>query len=108
MPKKATKQTADVVARIDAQIQGVIAEIDAQISQLEEKKTTLLTLFNGESARRGRPAGSKSTAPAKTAAKKKRMVSEETRKLLGEKKREYWAKKRAEKEKEKGKASSKK
>lgn len=106
MPKKATKQTADVVARIDAQIQGVIAEIDAQINQLEEKKTTLLTLFNGEGARRGRPASSKNTAVAKTSAKKKRVVSDETRKLLGEKKREYWAKKRA--EKEKGKASTKK
>lgn len=108
MPKTATKQSADVVARIDAQIQGVIAEIDAQISQLEEKKTTLLSLFNGEGPRRGRPAGSKNAAPAKTGTKKKRLVSEETRKLLGEKKREYWAKKRAEKEKEKGKAATKK
>jgi hypothetical protein len=108
MPKKATEQSADVVARIDAQIQGVIAAIDTQISQLEAKKTTLLTLF-GEAeatARRGRPTSTKkaSAAPANKPAKK-RPVSEETRRLLGEKKREYWAKIRAEKSKSKGGSS---
>jgi hypothetical protein len=106
MPKTATKQNADVVARIDAQIQGVIAEIDAQISQLEEKKVTLLSLFSEDGRHRGRPVSTKKAATSKAGAKKKRAVSEETRKLLGEKKREYWARVRAEKEKGK-KASAK-
>jgi len=94
MPRKATKQNADVVARIDAQIQGVITEINGQIAQLEEKKAALLRLFGaGEVARRGRPpAGAKAAGAAK-----KRKVSLATRRKLKEAKKAYWAKKRAEK-----------
>ena len=92
MPRKATKQNADVVARIDAQIQGVITEINGQIAQLEEKKSALLRLFGtGEAARRGRP-------PAQAAGgAKKRKVSLATRRKLKEAKKAYWAKVRAEK-----------
>ena len=91
MPRKATKQSTDVVARIDAQIQGVITEINGQIAQLEEKKSALLRLFGaGEGARRGRPPGA-----AKTAGAKKRKVSLATRRKLKEAKKAYWAKVRA-------------
>ena len=95
MPRKATKQSADVVARIDAQIQGVITEINGQIAQLEEKKSALLKLFGGgEGARRGRPPGA---AKASAAPAKKRKVSLATRRKLKEAKKAYWANVRAEK-----------
>jgi hypothetical protein len=91
MPRKATKQNADVVARIDAQIQGVITEINGQIAQLEEKKSALLRLFGaGTAARRGRP-------PAGAAPAMKRKVSAATRRKLKEAKKAYWARVRAEK-----------
>ena len=102
MPKKAAKQSVDVVAEIDAKIQGVIADIDAQIELLEEKKVALLGLFGvaPSTARRGRPKGSKNLA--KTAAakpSKKRVFSEETKKKLKAAAKERWAKARAEKNK---------
>src|SRR5438045_2161362 len=92
MPRKATKQSADVVAGIDAQIQSVVTEIDAQIAQLEEKRSALLKLFNTvDTPRRGRPPATDGT-PAP-----KRAVSAATRKKLKEAKKAYWAKVRAEK-----------
>jgi hypothetical protein len=96
MPRTATKQNADVVARIDAQIQGVITEIDGQIAQLEEKKSALLRLFGAaDVARRGRPpAGAKA---AGATAGQKRKVSASTRRKLKEAKKAYWARVRAEK-----------
>jgi|SRR5581483_5377488 len=98
MPRKAAKatgQTADVVARIDAQIQGLITEIDGQIAQLEDKKSALVRLFGtGGVPRRGRPPGS---AKAVAVPGQKRKVSLATRKKLKEAKKAYWAKVRAEK-----------
>jgi hypothetical protein len=99
MPRKATKatgQTADVVARIDAQIQGLITEIDGQIAQLEDKKAALVRLFGtgGGVPRRGRPPGSSKAAAAPG---QKRKVSLATRKKLKEAKKAYWARVRAEK-----------
>lgn len=95
MPRKATEQNADVVARIDAQIQGVITEIDGQIAQLEEKKSALLKLFGtAEVARRGRPAAGAKAAGAAPAQKRK--VSLATRAKLKKSKKAYWAKVRAE------------
>ena len=111
MAKEATKQSADVVAGIDAQIQGVIAEIDAQIAKLAEKRTALLGLFGTAAVaaagpvpgakRRGRPKGSKGTKKAakKQAAGKtgrKRVFSEETKQKLKEAAKARWAKVHAE------------
>jgi len=99
MPRKATKatgQTADVVARIDAQIQGLITEIDGQIAQLEDKKTALVKLFGtGGAPRRGRPPGS---AKAGAGPGQKRKVSQATRAKLKKAKKAYWARIRAERE----------
>lgn len=102
MPRKATKQSADVVAEIDAKIQSVIADIDAQIGKLEEKKVALLSLFGvaPNASRRGRPKGSKNIAKNATAKSgKKRVFSEETKKKLKAAAKERWAKARAEKAK---------
>ncbi|MBI1761238.1 MAG: hypothetical protein HYR56_07370 [Acidobacteria bacterium] len=110
MPKKATKQSADMVAEIDAKIQGVIADIDAQIGKLEDKKAALLSLFGAAAAnekRRGRPKGSRNvTKKAVAKAGKKRVFSAETKKKLKEAAKARWAKARAEKAKtEKAKAA---
>ncbi len=108
MPKKATKQSADVVAGIDAKIQSVITDIDAQIGKLEDKKAALLRLFGAPAAktkRRGRPKGSKNVAKnvAKKAAVKKagkkRVFSAETKRKLKEAAKARWAKVKAEKAK---------
>jgi hypothetical protein len=102
MPKKATKQNADVVAKIDAQIQGIIAELDAQIVQLEEKKAALLTVFGGTAARRrGRPAGSAKTVEVQSTDKpaKTRVVSAATKRKLKEAAKARWARQREEKAK---------
>ena len=102
MPRTASKQSADVVAGIDAKIQGVIDDIDAQIGKLEEKKSALLSVFGvaPNASRRGRPKGSKNIAKIATAkAGKKRIFSEETKKKLKAAAKERWAKARAEKAK---------
>lgn len=102
MPRKASNQSVDVVAEIDAKIQSVVADIDVQIGKLEEKKVALLSLFGAapQSSRRGRPKGSKNVAKnATTKLGKKRVFSEETKKKLKEAAKERWAKVRAEKAK---------
>ncbi len=104
MPKKTTKQSADVVAGIDAKIQGVIADIDMQIEKLEDKKAALLSLFGAPAAktkRRGRPKGSKNVAKKAAVKKagKRRVFSDETKRKLKEAAKARWAKARAEKAK---------
>ncbi len=114
MPKKTTKQSADVVAGIDAKIQSVIADIDAQLEKLEDRKAALLSLFGApasKATRRGRPKGSKNVAkkaPVKAAKGKKRVFSDETKEKLKVAAEARWANARAEKAKaEKAKAKAK-
>jgi hypothetical protein len=75
------------------EVSRIIAEIDAQISKLQQARALLAgTTAHATSASRGRPKGSKNTAPA--APRKKRKLSAEGRKRIADAMKKRWAERR--------------
>jgi hypothetical protein len=73
----------------------ILSEIDAEIARLQQARSALTGIAGSGTVapRRGRPKGSKNSAPAKTA--RKRNISPEGRKRIAEAMKRRWAERRA-------------
>jgi hypothetical protein len=76
------------------EVSRILEEIDAQISKLQQARELLSGTVVKVGKSRGRPKGSKNAKTAAKAAPRKRKISPEGRKRIGEAMKKRWAERR--------------
>ena len=90
--------TIDFERNSTMDVSKILAEIDAKIASLQQARAAILSLDEGApvKAMRGRPKGSGNKAKPAKVAKKKRNLTPEGRKRIGEAMKRRWAAQRKE------------